>query len=176
MICPELEEDGEKLTKHPAEEPNPNNVQDEGRKEPPDWLVKKTLPVGVASECELSATFTMQNADEPSCSVEGLQFRLTTMLRRVVELVDVAVLDVVEVVSVLDNEDVEDVLEVVSVEVDVEVLSVEVEVEGTIDVVDCEIVWDKLVVVYENVVTREIVEEESVVLDGGALVSELVVA
>jgi len=153
VICPELEEDGEKFTKHPAEEPKPNNVQDEGRKEPPDWLVKETFPEGVASECELSATLTVQNADDPSCSVEGEQFRLTTMLRRVVELVEEVVLDSVEVVSEVEVEVVEDVLEVDSEEVVVEVLSVEVVVEDTTDVVDCETVGDTLVVVCENVVT-----------------------
>ncbi len=110
------------------------SVHAEGTNEPPALLVKEIFPVGVLSEWEASVTLAMHSVEDPGCSVEGVQFRLTTMPKRVVvELLEVVVV-LVEVVRVEDVV-VDDVME------EVDVLDVEM------DVVDCEIVEEALVVV-----------------------------
>jgi hypothetical protein len=88
VSCPIPEDGEENNTKHPAEEPNPNSVQDAGTNVPPRVLVKDTFPVGVASECEESEIVTLQIAFDPACRGEGVQLTFTTMPRRLVVVVE----------------------------------------------------------------------------------------
>jgi len=49
VFDPVLDEEGENMTKHPADPPNPIRVHEVGVNDPPRLFEKVTFPVGVSS-------------------------------------------------------------------------------------------------------------------------------